>query len=377
MIAADSALTARAVAGCSRRVCLVLVLLSLARAAVIELPHDLDYTTPRSAPLLQSANCSALFLNVNMEHPGNASPRAESRRVLSAKLMRNSKSNEEELEIGRMLLGTITISPQLSASDNQTIFDFEVAAKMIGRVDIIFCYRLAETPVNSSLQATGDDFCCLHELQDSHRFTLYPHGLHVMVSADLLLPLSVMNIKRRALYEYHVFAESAEGCSAVSPAAYFQLDEDEPPAVQPAVPEETSAAKFIREDGSKDAALPVFSIHYPQHGSVILSDIVRSIVSFNETDILLGTAQAPNPAGFLLLSGIREEDALYTVVLNQRLLKSFHAKNVVFESGGSPSIFYNAHSNLNANRPIASAPPLFDPAAVQLLTSLQVCCAMK
>ncbi len=333
MIAARNACTARAIACCSVRVILLLTVLSLALAGVIEVPHDPDYTTPSSAKLLQTANCSALFSNVEVDHPSNPSPRAESRRLLTATLMRNSKTHEEELAIGRILLTTPSFFPQSSSSDNQTIFDVEAAAQMIGHIDVIFCYRLSKTPLNPSSPPAGADFSCLHELKHSNRFTFHPRQFFVMLSADLVLVRSQMNLQPREIYEFHIFAESAESCPAVSPATYFQLADNEPLAQQPAIP----PAKSIPSYDPMNAASPVFYMHYPQHGSVIYRDLVRSIISFNDTD---GVSHAPNPASCLFLSGIAQEDAVYSVVLNHRLLKSFHAKNVIFESGmGLPRSF--------------------------------------
>ena len=147
-----------------------------------------------------------------------------------------------------------------------------------------------------------------------------------MLSADLVLVRSQMNLQPREFYEFHVFAESAESCPAVSPATYFQLADNEPLAQQLEMP----AAKTIPFYDPTKAASPFLYIHYPQHGSVLYRDLVRSIISFNATD---GASHAPNPASCLFLLGITREDAVYSVVLNHRLLKSFHAKNVIFESG--------------------------------------------
>jgi hypothetical protein len=135
-----------------------------------------------------------------------------------------------------------------------------------------------------------------------------------------------MTLQPREIYEFHVFAQSAESCPSVTPTTHFQLADSEPLAQQPAIP----APNPIPSHHPTDAAPPVLSIHYPQHGAVIYRDMVRSIISFDATD---GVSHAPNPASCLLLSGITQEDAVHSVVLNHRLLKSFHAKNVIFESG--------------------------------------------
>jgi hypothetical protein len=305
---------------------LLLTVLALALAGGIEVPHDPAYTTPSSSQLLQTANCSALFSNVEVDHPSNALPRAESRRLLAATLMKNSKTHEEELTIGRILLTTHSIFPQSSSSDNQTNFDVEAAAQMIGHVDIIFCYRLSRTPLNPSSPPAGADFSCLHELKQSNRFTFHPQQFLAVLSDDLVLVRSQMNLQPLEIYEFHVFAESAESCPAVSPAIYFQMADNEPLAQQHAMP----AAKSIPFYDPANAASPVFFIHYPRHGSVLYRDLVHSIISFHATD---GVSHAPNHASCLFLPGITQENAVYSVVLNHRLLKSFHAKNVIFESG--------------------------------------------
>jgi hypothetical protein len=69
--------------------------------------------------------------------------------------MRNSKTLEEELVIGRILLTAHSIFPQSSSSGNQTIFDVEAAAQMIGHIDIIFCYRLSKTPLKPVVAVGG------------------------------------------------------------------------------------------------------------------------------------------------------------------------------------------------------------------------------
>ena len=105
MIAARNARTARAIAGCSAsgRVVLLLTALSLALAVVIEVPHESSIRiTPRQVARTAAAANSKLqrlVSSVEVDHASNASPRAESRRVLIASLMRNSKTLEEELVI--------------------------------------------------------------------------------------------------------------------------------------------------------------------------------------------------------------------------------------------------------------------------------------
>ena len=172
----------------------------------------------------------------------------------------------------------------------------------------------------------GADFSCLHELKQNNRFTFHPQQFLVTLSADLVLVRSLMTLQPREIYEFRVFAQSAERCPSVTPATHFQLADNEPLAQQPAIPAPTP----ITSHHPTAAAPPVCSIHYPLHGAVIHRDMVRSIISFDASD---GVSHAPNPASCLLLPGITQENAVYSVVLNHRLLKSFHAKNVIFESG--------------------------------------------
>jgi hypothetical protein len=71
-------------------------------------------------------------------------------------------------------------------------------------------------------------------------------------------------------------------------------------------------------------------ITFPQDGSMIVEEQSRLIVSFEQNE----SHQNANQHAFLQLSCIGHEDASYTVYLNGRQLKSFHAKNVAVDHGG-------------------------------------------
>jgi hypothetical protein len=338
------------------------VLLAVAHGGMIHIPHAPEYTIPRTSSLQDKTNCNTFFSSIDMEGPYEAALNGESLRPLpmSAKVQSNSQTGEDELVIGRFYVETNVVFPRTSGP-NQDHFDVEAAAELIGRIDIIFCYRQVETPTDSSSQPPNQAFSCLHELRDSFLFrTNNTHdGWLITVSADLVVPRSKMIVKENVVYAFHVFAESADGCSSASPSRFFQVSDINPitnPSSTPAAVPKTHRTDSPKTEHIHDSSCV---IEHPRHGSMMFRDKVRLIIAFNETDIQSNAERTPNAVGSLVLSCLVDDDALYTVNLNQRLLKSFHSKNAIFENGTFTSwfvreLFEGEQGSLKKN-PIVSA----------------------
>lgn len=317
----------------------VLLLLSLAHSAVVEVPHDPAYTRPMPMPLPDDdTGCVYHFLSVDVENPNQLPLRAETRAADGPPRLQLSPGADDKVFIGRAIAVTNMLLPSSSGRGNLT--DDALLSSVgasIGKLIVVLCYRHAELPTDSgpAHPPVSDDFTCFSTFTDAvllDCFVTAKSSCSVRAHVDLVVPRSMMLVQEHSLYEFHVYAEM-QGCSdasaAVSPARLFRFFGAKQWIESRALP---------GQGVGNGCACPNHAgpcVTYPQDGSMLVRDKAGVIIAFNGTE---PESQA-NPYGFMIVDCIDADDVFYRVQLNGRLLKSFHARNVFFESGESKTCF--------------------------------------